>query len=190
MLAKMGEPPLPADRIVPLVGRGLRQLVTDCLKTEDPRRIQQGIRVFRPYYAQHLLDHSRLYPGARELLEYFKDHKQAVLTNKPNPFSRQILTGLGVADFFSEIIAGDSELPKKPDPTALLSFLSRQGVQAPEALFIGDSVIDVETGRNSGVETVIVLQGFADESQIRASKPELTVRNLEQLKGLAEVRNW
>ena len=190
MLTEMGISPLPADQIVRLVGRGLRQLVTDCLKTQDPQRIERGIQIFQPYYADHLLDHSRLYPGARELLEYFKDRKQAVLTNKPNPFSLEILMGLGVRSFFSEIIAGDSGGPKKPDPAALGSLLSRQGVRPAEALFVGDSAIDVQTGRNAGVETVIVLHGFSDENETRASKPDLTVRNLGELKGLAEIRNW
>jgi len=186
----MGISPLPADQIVRLVGRGLRQLVSDCLKTEDPQRIGRGIQMFQPYYANHLLDHSRLYPGARELLEHFKGRKQAVLTNKPNPFSRQILEGLGVAGFFSEIIAGDSGGPKKPDPAALISLLNRQEVRPAEALFVGDSAIDVETGRNAGVETVIVLHGFADEKEALASKPDLTVRNLEKLKGLAKAHGW
>ncbi len=190
MLAQMREGLLPREQIIRFVGRGLRQLVTDCLKTQDVQRIEEGMSIFRLYYAQHLLDHSQLYPGALELLEHFRDRKQAVLTNKPNPFSRDILTGLGIHRFFSEIVVGDSVVPKKPDPFSLISLLSRQQVNSTEALFIGDSAVDIQTGRNAGVLTVIILHGFADEKETRASKPDLTVRSLEELIKLAKTRGW
>jgi phosphoglycolate phosphatase len=116
MLAELRMPPRPAVEIRGDIGRGLHQLVAACLQTDDRRRIEQGTKIYRAYYTQHLTDRSRLYPGVREVLDYFKARQQAVISNKPNPYSRDLLTALGVADYFFEIIGGETPYPKKPNP--------------------------------------------------------------------------
>ena len=190
MRRRMGKGPLPLSRIVGFIGKGLEQMVSDCLEEKDPGRIRQGMAIYQPHYADHLLDHSRLYPRAKDLLEYFKVRQQAVLTNKPEGFSRRILEGLGVAGYFVEIAGGDSDFPRKPDPTALLSMLDRHRVKPAEALFIGDSDIDVETGRNAGVLTVAVRHGLGDARALRASAPEICVKDFRELMALAQRRGW
>jgi len=190
MLAQLGAEPQPVSEIVRYVGRGLRQLVADCLKTSSAERIEQAIKIYRGYYAEHLLDHSRLYSGARTVLEHFKGRKQAVITNKPNPFSREILTGLQVAGYFTEIVAGDSGYPIKPDPASLVSIMQKNGVGAAETLFVGDSPIDVETGRNAGVFTVILTHGFAAESDIRSAVPDAVIGHFQELIELARQSGW
>ena len=190
MLMEMGAPLLAKEEIIRLVGRGLRQLVADCLRSQISERVEEGMRFYRAYYAQHLLDHSRLYAGALEVLDYFRERKQAVVTNKPNPFSREILVGLGVADYFVEIIAGDSDYPRKPDPTSIVSMMEKYRIPPQETLLVGDSPIDVEAGRNAGIQTVVVKHGFADEAQIQTATPDFTVANLEALIPLSRVQGW
>ncbi|MBI3318033.1 MAG: HAD-IA family hydrolase [Candidatus Omnitrophica bacterium] len=189
-LGEMGFSPLPREEVIRSVGLGLRQLLAACLKTEDPGRIEEGVKVYRPYYAKHLLDHSRLYPGALDLLEYFKERKQAVITNKPNPYSRRILELLGVDRFFFEVIGGDSDLPKKPAPETVLWLMGKSNLTAGETLLIGDSPIDAEAGRNAGVFTVIVRQGFSSEEEIRRSGPDKAVDSLKELLQLAKEKKW
>ncbi len=190
MLNQMGAAPLSREEVCRFVGVGLKTLVASCLKTQDPKRIEEGSRIYRAFYAHHLLDKSRLYLGAHQTLEYFKDRKQVVITNKPNPFSREILEGLGVAHYFLEIIAGDAEYPRKPDPSAILAVMKESGIPPQEALFIGDSPIDVQTGRNAGVTTVIITHGFSDGAEISVSQPDVMVRNFKELLDLAKRRGW
>ena len=97
MLREMEAPLLSREQVRRLVGRGMQQLIGDCLKTEDPERIARGLAIYRAHYGQHLLDRSRLYPGARELLDHFQPRRQAVVTNKPDPFSTTILQALQIA---------------------------------------------------------------------------------------------
>jgi len=190
MLRALGLPPLPAEAVRRYIGRGVRQLVADCLGTEDPERLGRGLTIYRAHYGRHLLDHSRLYPGARELLDHFKDRTQAVITNKPNPYSRQILERLGVEGYFAAIVGGDAEHPRKPDPAAMRSLMDQAGVAPAQTLFVGDSTIDVETGRNAGVLTVAVLHGLGDADALERAGPDVLVRDLPELLTLARRERW
>lgn len=183
--------PLPPEVIRRFVGQGLHDLVKRCLDTDDPARIRRGLELFEAYYTQHLTDYSTLYPSTLEVLHYFgtRSH-QAVLTNKPDPFARNLLTALGVADYFVEILAGGSRYPKKPDPTAARSVMERCQVGPEETLLVGDSAIDVETGRNAGILTVIVAQGFAQQDALHAAAPDVLVQDLEEFLQLARQRGW
>jgi len=155
MLTRLQTDPLSLEEIRLYVGRGLHDLIRRCLKTDDPEQVERGCRLFEACYRDHLTDHSSVYPGVRETLEHFKDRTQAVLTNKPDPFARELLAALGVAGYFAEILAVGSAYPKKPDPAALEALMQRAGVQSQDTLLVGDSTIDVETGRNAGVLTVM-----------------------------------
>ncbi len=190
MLRQMGGPLLTVDQVVPCVGKGLRQLIASCLGTEDAGRIEEGMRIYRAHYAIHRLDRSRLYPGARDILEHFKSRKQAVITNKPNPYSKDILSGLGISDYFIEVIGGDSEHPKKPDSTAFLYLMQKNGVSPGETLFIGDSVIDIQAGRSAGVFTAVLTHGFEPEEAIRGESPDLVAAGFETLLEIAKDRKW
>lgn len=190
--AEMKLPPLPQDRICGFVGLGLKKLVANVLGTEDESEVEEGMRIYRAHYAEHLLDHTALYPGAREVLEHFRERVQAVITNKPNPYSREILEALGVARYFVEIVAGDSGWPKKPDPESLRAILQREQVPPEEALLVGDSPIDIETGARAGVPTVAVCHGFTARAELEQARPAPTalVADLRELLSLARRESW
>ena len=65
MLRALGAPTLPASAVRRYIGDGLHELVKGCLKTDDPVSIERGSKIYRAYYTTHLVDHSRLYPGAQ-----------------------------------------------------------------------------------------------------------------------------
>lgn len=190
MLRTLRLPPCEPKVIRRFIGSGVHELVTRCLKTTDPERIEQGVTRFRAYYTAHLVDHSQLYPGTREVLEYFKTRRQAVITNKPTPYAREILRALGVIGYFCEIVGGDSAYPKKPHPGALLGLMRNEGVSAEDTVFVGDSPIDVEAGRQAGVCSVSVSHGFSDEPELRAAAPEAMVGDFHDLLRLARAQRW
>lgn len=190
MLAQLGLPAISRKQARCYIGRGGYQFVKDCLGTDDAKRIERGLKLYRAHYHQHMLDHTYLYPHAKEILTYFNTRTQAVVTNKPNPYSAEILKALGVADYFFRIIAGDSEYPKKPDPTSLRAMLSLSGVRAEEAVFIGDSQVDVQTGRSAGMMTVGIQHGFAEDGELIAAAPDLLVRDFQELLEIAVKQQW
>ncbi len=190
MLRQMGAPALPLEEIVRFVGRGVGHLVASCLKSDDPDQIERGVAAYREFYSRHLLDHARLYPGVKRTLEHFKDRKQAVITNKPNPYSLQILSRLEVEDFFVQIVAGDSVYPRKPDPSSVQAIMQKHRITPKEALFVGDSAIDVQTGRNAGCATVVVTHRFSDEQEIAQAAPDRIVQRLDDLIPLSQQEGW
>jgi len=183
-------PDLTDDEIKDCVGTGLHALIKQVFRTEDEKLADRGAKLYREHYKKHMLDHTRLYPDVREFLEYFKDRKQAVITNKPNPFSSQILEALGVASYFIAILAGDNGLPFKPDPAAVHHLIEKTGTVEEEVLFVGDSPVDIQAARNAGVEIVTLSHGFASEVVLHKAKPDHIVRNFEELLKLAREKGW
>lgn len=183
-------PELTDDEIKDCVGTGLHALIKQVFRTEDEKLADRGSKLYRGHYKKHMLDHTHLYTGARECLEYFKDRKQAVITNKPNPFSSQILEALGVAHYFIAILAGDNGLPFKPDPAAIHHLMEATGATEEETLFVGDSPIDIQAARNAGVEVVTLSHGFASEATLREAKPDHIVHNFDELLRLAQEKGW
>ena len=85
----------------------------------------------------------------------------AVLSNKPVNPSRAIVEALGLGQFFSQVYGGNSFATKKPDPEGARKLLEESGVRPEQAVIVGDSHVDVRTGRNAGLWTVGVTYGFA-----------------------------
>lgn len=185
------EPELTAQEMRRYIGRGLREMVAQCLQTSDPARIERGAASYHDYYVEHLLDHTRLYPGAEAVLDYFRARAQAVITNKPEGLSRRILEALGVGHRFAQVIGSDAGYPHKPDPTAVLELMRRFGVAPRETLLVGDSLIDVETARRAEVGTVVVLtHGFSDEAPLREASPHFVLSGFNELLMVARQREW
>ena len=190
VVASLGAKPLPAHEIRAGVGRGVSHLIARSLGTQDPSRIDAGVQLFRDYYGAHLIDHSRPYPGVPALLDYFQSRIQVVLTNKPDPHARELLVALGMAERFAKILAADGRTPVKPDPAAVLALLADYRVSAGEALMIGDSPIDIETGRRAGVMTAVVSHGFSEEAELRSARPDVLVPDVPALLEVARRQGW
>ncbi len=190
MLHQLEKKPLPQKIIKKYVGQGLHHLIQHCLNEKDPKTVEKGAKIYRAYYAEHMLDHTALYPDAVKVLEHFRHVKQAVITNKPNPFTRDILRALNVLDYFVEVVAGDSEYPKKPDPAAVCAIMKREGILPEESVFIGDSSIDIETARRAGIETVVITHGFTEEDELRCAAPDHIVQDFSELLRLVHAKGW
>ena len=190
MLAQLDGRLLSVDEVRRYVGRGMRDLVASSLQRDDPMLVDEAERMFAAYYAEHLADFSALYPGAQDTLDFFHPRPQAVLTNKPNPFSRQLLTSLGVLEYFTDIVAGEHPYPRKPDPTGARALMDAVGAAPEETLLIGDSPVDIETGRNAGIHTIVMTHGFVSAPELRAARPDDVVDSFETLLALVKARGW
>jgi phosphoglycolate phosphatase len=106
--------------------------------------------------------------------------QMAVLSNKPVNPSRDIVRALGLGDFFVSVYGGNSFTTKKPDPLGVRTIMQETGVAADEALIIGDSAVDVLTGRNAGLWTCGVAYGFAPHS-LEEVPPDVLVESPREL---------
>ncbi len=190
MLREMKFPELSHSEIFGYVGQGLHHLIGCCMKNEDRKLIERAAKIYRAYYQEHMLDHSHLYPGALEFLQTFRDKKQVLITNKPNPFALDMLKTLGIDDFFIKIVAGDQEFPRKPDPSAMLSIFKSEKIAAQDSVMIGDSLIDLEMGRKAGMTCVMLSHGFTSEAILRQAKPEGLCRDFNELLEFSRTEKW
>lgn len=167
-----------------MIGDGALKLITRALRAVSlPHAPQDALPVFLECYGGRLLDETYLYPGAQAMLDALAPRQLAVLTNKPGGFSRAILEGLGVAHYFRAVYGGGDLPQKKPDPAGLLRLLQETGTDARDAVMVGDSAIDVRTGRAAGVRTIGARFGF-DPDGLRQEPPDLLIDGLDELPGL------
>ncbi len=167
-LRHMKRPELPDEVIASYVGDGAPALIGRALGSEasDEKLVRSGLDYFLSYYREHKLDHTHVYDGVLQALATLQNHnggprKMAVLTNKPVHPSRAIVEALGLGGFFSRVYGGNSFPTKKPDPEGAQTILREMGTGPQEAMIVGDSGVDVRTGRNAGTWTCGVTYGFA-----------------------------
>jgi phosphoglycolate phosphatase len=171
------------DLVYSYVGNGAPVLIRKAMGPHySEEEIRKALEYFLAYYREHMLDHTRLYPGVREALDRLKAAgiSLSVLTNKPVHFSRDILAGLGVGGHFFRVYGGNSFEQKKPDPMGVYALLAESGVPKEKAMIVGDSAVDVLTARNAGVPVCGVTYGFQPET-LREQPPDFTVDRMEQL---------
>lgn len=170
---------LPGDVIASYVGDGVSMLVRRALgDPKDEVFVKKALDYFLAYYREHKLDHTTVYAGIPEALAHIgangRERKMAVLSNKPVLPARAIVKELGLGDFFVKVYGGNSFDTKKPDPLGVNTLLKETQTLAAEAMIVGDSVVDVLTGRNAGIATCGVTYGFAPHTLCEVP-PDVTV---------------
>ena len=177
-------PLLTEEEIARFIGNGALMLIRRVLGPKaTENNVQAGLQMFLSYYRAHMLDCTELYPGVRETLERLTDCKLAVLTNKPVHFSCAMLDGLGIYKHFAAVYGGNSFDHKKPDPVGVFQILSDTKGSREHTWIIGDSSVDVLTGRNAGIKTCGVTYGYATET-FKDVPPDFLIDNFSDLEAL------
>ncbi|MGD0786118.1 MAG: HAD family hydrolase [Sedimentisphaerales bacterium] len=150
-----------------MVGEGTRTLISKALPTDKQELIEQVLVKMREKYMQICLNKSRPYNGLQEVVTELskREFKLAVLTNKDEKMAQKI-----VSHFFNglfQIVKGTIEaVAVKPEPTAVLQVLAQLKVKPEEAIFVGDSKIDVQTAKAASIKAVGVSWGFRGRGEL------------------------
>jgi phosphoglycolate phosphatase len=187
-LRHIDRPELADEVIAGYVGDGAPILIQRALGAEaaDEALVRKGLEFFLSYYREHKLDHTTVYPGIAQALAAIQQssngtpRRLAVLTNKPVKPSRAIVEALGLGQFFSQVYGGNSFATKKPDPQGARQLLQESDVTPERAAIVGDSQVDVRTGRNAGLWTVGVTYGFAPHT-LENESPDVLVDSAQEL---------
>lgn len=184
-------PELPEELIASYVGDGAPALIRRALgaQADNDQLVAAGLEHFLAYYREHKLDHTHVYEGVKEALAVIRNsanghlRKMAVLSNKPVNPSRAIVEALGLGEFFPIVYGGNSFDTKKPDPEGARVILRETQSAPSETLIVGDSHVDVATGRNAGLWTCGVTYGFSAQTM----QPELPDVMIDSPAELAEI---
>jgi phosphoglycolate phosphatase len=162
MVVELGGAPLSEVQVGDMVGEGATLLVRRVLDAAGVEaELPAALNRFLELYDQRLLIHTKPYDGIVEALETLNARVPlAVLTNKPQAATDRLLAGLGLRGFFRDVVGGDTEYGRKPDPSGLNELARRSGVTITETMLVGDSPVDLETTRRAGCRVALVSYGF------------------------------
>ncbi|MBV9295779.1 MAG: HAD-IA family hydrolase [Acidobacteriaceae bacterium] len=177
-----GLPPLDPALIYSYVGNGAAVLVQRAMGSgSSDDLVAEALKFFLKFYRAHALEHTRLYPGVREVIEeLFDGHTLAILTNKPVRISFDIVDALGLGPYFLRVYGGDSFRAKKPDPVGVDALLQEAQVPRALTLLVGDSGVDIQTARRAGVRSCGVAWGFQPEA-FQLDPPDVLITTPREL---------
>ena len=167
------------------VGNGVGVLLQKTMPESEMSNEAQCKRI-KEYFAecyektQSKLDST--YSGMSEIMRelYDKGCILAVLSNKPDNLVKMIINNIFPNGIISESI-GQTELPKKPDPTVPLMIAEKYGASPSDVYFVGDSEVDVITGKNAGMITLAVSWGFRDRDVLEGAYPDALFDTRDEL---------
>jgi phosphoglycolate phosphatase len=186
VLTNAGFPAHPVEAYRGFIGEGIANLVRRALPERgvDERTVQQHVSAMIDEYGRRWAEHTRPYPEIPELLHALtvRKFKMAVLSNKMDSFTRDMVKNL-LADWqFEEVLGAQPSIPRKPDPTGALLISRQCGVRPEEFLYLGDSNTDMQTAVNAGMYPVGALWGFQSADQLLAAGAQkLIAKPLELL---------
>ena len=161
-LRSCGLPERSLEEVRRFVGNGVRKLIERSVPADtEPRLLERCFEAFRSHYVIHCQDHTCLYPGIASLLTslHARGYRMAVVSNKLQEGVNELAQTFfnGVIDV---AIGEQPGIPRKPAPDMALAALKQLGVKAWEAVYIGDSDVDLQTAANAGLPCISVLWGF------------------------------
>ena len=169
-----------------MVGNGAAKLCFRALP-DDRKDEQERLReLFSQYYGEHFLDKTRLYDGIAEVLKKLSGAgvRLAVATNKPEQFAEQIVGALLPDTEFVRVLGGCSRRPVKPDTQILAEIFAALPDEDCTAYMIGDSNVDVQTGKNAGITTIGCAWGFRGEEELRGVGADYVAGKPQEIAGI------
>lgn len=182
-LRQFGMPERSLEEVRMFVGNGIRKLVERAVPSgTSEEKIAQVFDVFLEYYEIHSADNTSPYPGILELVEKLKKSgiKTAVSTNKADvpaqELGRKYFNGI-----FDLIVGQQDGLKVKPAPDSVNKILSILDIQKKDAIYIGDSDVDVQTAKNSGLDFIGVSWGFRGREFLEKNGAKNIVDNANEI---------
>jgi phosphoglycolate phosphatase len=163
-LGKYNFPPKSELQVKSYVGNGIRKLMIRSVPDGEANPLfEEAFATFKEYYGEHCNDKTKAYDGILELIKDLKaqGYSLAIVSNKVDSAVKSLQKRY-FADI--EVAIGDREGMKiKPAPDSVNLALTELGKNKQNAVYVGDSDVDIETARNSGLPCISVLWGFRDK---------------------------
>jgi phosphoglycolate phosphatase len=174
-----GLPPLPEAEVRRHVGRGPAYLLAHTVGSSTPEDLAE----YRAHHPSVMFSGTRLMPGVAEAIPALHRAGKllAVCSNKPVAFTRELLDHFRLLSLFNAVLGPEDVPHPKPAPDMLVTALGRLQVPPAEALYVGDMVVDIETGRAAGVCVWVVPTGSDDRATLAAARPDRVLEGLADL---------
>ncbi len=182
-LKQFGYPPRTMEEVRRFVGNGIRKLVERAVPPGVPEDMVTAVyRRFMEHYSAHCSDHTRAYEGIPALLQTLRQAgvKTAISSNKSDS-AVQRLRDQYFPGLFDAAAGEKTGVPKKPAPDSVEKLLKELCIRKEDAVYIGDSEVDIQTAKNAGLDGLIVSWGFRDRDDLKAMGAEEIFNTPEEL---------
>ena len=181
-----GYPERTLDEVRRFVGNGIRKLIERAApQGTDSTEIDRLFGIFNGYYKEHCADNTKPYDGILDMLKKLRANgvKTAVVSNKADYAVQELC--IQYFDGLFDAAAGErTGVRKKPAPDSVFAVLEKLGVKAENAVYIGDSDVDIETARNSGMDKIIVDWGFRDKDFLISKGADMIVSSPRDIENI------
>ncbi len=190
-LKEMGLPQITKDQCRMFVGNGSRVLLEKALQNsggKNPERIEEAMQIYARIFDANCTYHVVPYEGITGMLEAMEKRglKLAVLSNKPHAQAVHVVEEIFGSGTFQWIQGQMEGVPRKPDPTAVLQIAGKLGAKPSETMYVGDSEVDVATGKAAQMRTVGVTWGFRGRAFLLDAGAELLADSPEEVLNMIE----
>lgn len=167
-LEKRGYPARTLEDIRAFVGNGVGKLMQRALPPGKSADAESCLMDFHAYYNAHMTDRTVPYAGISALIPALQARgiALAVLSNKYDPAAKALVQHY-FGNAFSLVCGERPDIPRKPDPTAVHLILQTLHTLPENALYIGDSGVDMQTAKNAGLYAVGAAWGFRSRETLR-----------------------
>ena len=183
-LAKNGYKERTVAETQSFVGNGLLMLVKRAINPEtSEEEAKKVLADLKAYYKIHCADKTKPYEGIPELLKDLKTagYRLAVVSNKAD-YAVQILCEQYFPGMFDLAVGERENVRRKPAPDSVNAVLAELGLKKEEAVYIGDSDVDIETAENVGTDSILVAWGFRGAEFLKEKGAKNIVFDTEELK--------
>ncbi len=171
------------DEVRQFVGNGAQKLIERALPASaGPRRVEEVLNFYRPYYELHAQEKTAPYPGIPEALAALKRSgvRIAVASNKPDGAVKRLAAHY-FPGLFDAALGDRPGLRVKPYPDLLETAMGLLRAAPESTVYVGDSDVDILTARNTGVSCVSVAWGFRSEMFLREHGARTVVHSADEL---------
>ena len=167
------------------VGDGINMLITRVLPQDKQNddTIRACVKAFREVYSRNWKVKTKPYDGVAEMLDELSARrlKLAVLSNKPDDFTKKCVDGLLPKWNFAIVLGYHSGSLRKPDPTGARQIAEYLNISPSHILYLGDSDVDMQTASAAGMFPVGALWGFRSMGELRASGARAVIERPQEL---------
>lgn len=167
-LADYGMPLLEQRQVAACLGNGARYLLSRAVPAGTPEKLlNEMLLAYQPWYDSHCAILTAPYPGILPLMRALREAgvKQAVISNKQDSAVRQ-LAARHFPGLLETAVGESAAVRRKPNPDAVLAALREMGVEKADAVYVGDTEVDLRTAENAGLACAAVGWGFRTEAEL------------------------
>ncbi|MBQ9686055.1 MAG: HAD family hydrolase [Oscillospiraceae bacterium] len=182
-LREFNMPELTRDEAAACLGNGAAWLIAHAVPAgTSEEQTAEVLRAYQPWYDSHCAILTAPYPGILPLMETLKERgvKQAVVSNKQDS-AVKLLAERHFPGLLDTAVGESATVRRKPNPDAVLAALKHMGLELVDAVYVGDTEVDLATAQNAGMDCAIVGWGFRTEEQLLASGAARVFQTAEEL---------